>query len=427
MNGLLDFIKTPEGQGLLTAAFGGLAGARRGAPLNSIGRAGLAGLTGYSNAIEAQNQQAQQAQMDELRKMQVEQYKAANEKSRAEAAEKARIDALLRGAVMPTTGADAIAQPGRVGPTPEKTGAIGQVPALDYQALLAQGVPFARVEELAKSRDLGRPQVKNIETVSIGGKPMRVGIDQYGQQVAQIGMQWTPLERVDAGGFVGLYDPTDPAKGVQKLTDKTMTPGEVASNQIARGQLGVAQGNLGVARERLNFERSGGADALKPQYRDGQWVVPPRDMKPGESRSAPTATSQTAVKEANEALALIKQAEEIIPKATGSYIGSAVDQVGRVFGKSTGGDIATGQLQAIEGALVAKMPKMSGPQSDKDVALYKQMAGVIGDPTIPAPRKMAALEVVKEIQQRYAGVTPLGQGQRPPADIQNLLNTYGGR
>ena len=69
MNGLLDFIKTPEGQGLLTAAFGGLAGARRGAPLNSIGRAGLAGLTGYSNAIEAQNQQAQQAQMDELRKI----------------------------------------------------------------------------------------------------------------------------------------------------------------------------------------------------------------------------------------------------------------------------------------------------------------------------------------------------------------------
>src|SRR5574343_91030 len=69
MNGLLDFIKTPEGQGLLTAAFGG-----------------LAGLTGYSNAIEAQNQQAQQAQMDELRKMQVEQARMGMDKARADAA-----------------------------------------------------------------------------------------------------------------------------------------------------------------------------------------------------------------------------------------------------------------------------------------------------------------------------------------------------
>lgn len=48
--GLLDFVATPEGQGLLSAAFGGLAGARRGQPINSLGRAGLAGLAGYSEA-----------------------------------------------------------------------------------------------------------------------------------------------------------------------------------------------------------------------------------------------------------------------------------------------------------------------------------------------------------------------------------------
>lgn len=58
------------------------------------------------------------------------------------------------------------------------------------------------------------------------------------------------------------------------------------------------------------------------------------------------------------------------------------------------------------------MPKMSGPQSDKDVALYKQMAGVIGDPTIPTERKMAALQTVEEIQRRYAGV-PAPKPQAP--------------
>ncbi|MBZ9781608.1 hypothetical protein K9857_08590 [Pseudomonas sp. REP124] len=68
MDGLLDFVKTPEGQGLLSAAFGGLAGARRGAPVNTLGIAGLAGINGYSDALQRdstaqyRNMQAQQIQ-----------------------------------------------------------------------------------------------------------------------------------------------------------------------------------------------------------------------------------------------------------------------------------------------------------------------------------------------------------------------------
>ena len=54
--GLLDegFLTSPAGIGLLSAVAGGLAGARRGAPINNMGRAGLAGLMGYSNALTAQ-------------------------------------------------------------------------------------------------------------------------------------------------------------------------------------------------------------------------------------------------------------------------------------------------------------------------------------------------------------------------------------
>jgi hypothetical protein len=71
-DGLLDWIKTPEGQGLLSMAFGGLAGAQRGAPLNSIGRAGLAGLTGYAGAQDRQQQMAEAAQAKQLRDMQMQ-------------------------------------------------------------------------------------------------------------------------------------------------------------------------------------------------------------------------------------------------------------------------------------------------------------------------------------------------------------------
>lgn len=69
MDGLLDFAKSPEGQGLLAAAFGGLAGARRGAPINTLGVAGLAGIGGYSNALQRQS-------TDQYRGMQSQQIQA---------------------------------------------------------------------------------------------------------------------------------------------------------------------------------------------------------------------------------------------------------------------------------------------------------------------------------------------------------------
>lgn len=77
--GLLDqfgeFAKSPEGQGLLSAAFGGLAGARRGQPLNSLGRAGLAGLQGYGSAQDRAAQEAEAAQSREMRELQVSQMR----------------------------------------------------------------------------------------------------------------------------------------------------------------------------------------------------------------------------------------------------------------------------------------------------------------------------------------------------------------
>lgn len=69
MAGILEWIGTPEGQGLLSAAFGGLAGAQRGTPWNNAGRAGMAGIMGYGNAIEQQKDAARQKLVD----MQVQQ------------------------------------------------------------------------------------------------------------------------------------------------------------------------------------------------------------------------------------------------------------------------------------------------------------------------------------------------------------------
>lgn len=119
------------------------------------------------------------------------------------------------------------------------------------------------------------------------------------------------------------------------------------------------------------------------------------------------------VKDANEAIAIIDQAAPIIDEATGSGIGNAFDTVAGFFGKSTTGAQGAAKLKALEGMLVSKMPKMSGPQSDKDVLLYRQMAAQIGDPNIPRETKKAALAEVRRLQVKYAGGT--GEPAADPA------------
>jgi len=133
--------------------------------------------------------------------------------------------------------------------------------------------------------------------------------------------------------------------------------------------------------------------------------------KPAAGTAAASAGARA--KDAQDALATISMAEKLIGKATGSGIGSAVDSTAAFFGKSTQGAQAAAQLKALEGDLVAKMPKMSGPQSDKDVLLYRQMAGQIGDPSVPQETKKAALRTIKEMQNRYAGVQPEGSFEAP--------------
>jgi len=61
--------------GLLSAAFGGAMGARRGTPWNNIGRAGIAGLTGYSQAQSQLDKTAQETQERQLREMQLKKLK----------------------------------------------------------------------------------------------------------------------------------------------------------------------------------------------------------------------------------------------------------------------------------------------------------------------------------------------------------------
>jgi hypothetical protein len=102
---------------------------------------------------------------------------------------------------------------------------------------------------------------------------------------------------------------------------------------------------------------------------------------------------------------IVNEARNILTgkvKPTGSGLGTMVDVAGATVGVAPRGAAQADQLRAISGQLVAKMPRMEGPQSDRDVALYTQMAGQIGDSTIPVSRRLEALKTVEGIVSKYA-------------------------
>lgn len=153
--------------------------------------------------------------------------------------------------------------------------------------------------------------------------------------------QNTPkIEMQDLGGkrqAIDLNPVTNPQ--LYNLTlDKTMTPGEIASNKIAQGNLGVNQANLGISRQRLGIdqqklalEQQNGGQKAPAGYRynaDGSLTAIPGG--PGDKTLNPTevqgkaALFGTRAAEANKILSdlsaqgintpgLIKQAAEGLP------------------------------------------------------------------------------------------------------------------
>ena len=176
----------------------------------------------------------------------------------------------------------------------------------------------------------------------------------------------------------------------------------------------TAQANLKAQQDQMaEFRKQGLAQSAEARALQGEIAKGNLAIRQLESE-AKAEERLKPVTEAKESLKLLDQAEKLLDTATGSLTGTAVDVVAGALGKSTQGAQASSKLKAIQGALVAKMPKMSGPQSDKDVLLYREMAGQVGDSTLPNETRKAALQTIREIQERYAKV-PEGSSKPPVA------------
>ena len=425
MAGLLDFLSTPTGQGLLGAVAGGMAGARRGQPINSIGRGLLAGTASYAQGLDRQQQEQQLSVMNQYRDMQMKGLQSEIARTEREAAEKARINKLVADTFLPVTGTTANQVTGIVGPRPEAAQAIGTVPPVDYQRLIALGVPTERVKGLAEARNYGRDKVaRTAEVEGPNGTKRIVQLDDYGQEVGP--------------GMSGYVAPVLVDQGDKKVFAKPnagqafqvgMSPAEVAANARGWADIQTKRDANDINRTAARTQIVEGADGNVYLVDKGTGLSRPTATLGGTQIRAGKAAEagMTRTRDANDSLELVGIARQLLPGATGSGIGAAADATGRFFGMSSEGAQKAAQLEAIGGQLVMKMPRMEGPQSNMDQLLYREMAGKVGDRTVPVQEREAALKVVERLNMKYANAQPKQDQAAPNGKTVSRTGMLNGR
>lgn len=139
-------------------------------------------------------------------------------------------------------------------------------------------------------------------------------------------------------------------------------------------------------------------------------------MNPGESPSAFAARTKAwaetygkqyesrekNVKAAKDLLPYVADMKKLIDQSTSSGFGAILDSAGNFVGYSTAGANAISAIAPLANKVLMGVERFEGPQSDQDVKSYKEAAGRLADPKIPAAQKQAAFNTIVEIMKRNA-------------------------
>jgi hypothetical protein len=261
--------------------------------------------------------------------------------------------------------------------------------------------------------------------------------------------KWEKVEKLDAHGntvtgFIdvnssspestfrplGVSKPAVSAAEAARLRDEGIPYGGGGYNTSAVVPSNVPASNNGVVTTSSNMPASNAAVASSNISNGSTGNIPMtpivnmNGVSPKEQRAIKTKQledTQANVKNAYEVFSVVKQIEDTLPKAHGSGIGNIVGGAYNFVGADNPKNEADAQLKILGSKLLMQVPRFQGPQSDKDVATYKEAAGQIGDPTIPANVRMAALKTIKELNARYA--PNLDWGLVKPTPIPNAPKT----
>lgn len=124
--------------------------------------------------------------------------------------------------------------------------------------------------------------------------------------------------------------------------------------------------------------------------------------------------------DARKTLSDLDEVDRLLPKATGGTLGRAIDTAAASVNHSTDSAKASAQLDILSGRLTSAVPRMQGPQSDRDVELYQKQAGDLANRSLPIATRQAAANELRRLQIKYldnpygnGSPAPAGQGQAP--------------
>jgi hypothetical protein len=115
-------------------------------------------------------------------------------------------------------------------------------------------------------------------------------------------------------------------------------------------------------------------------------------------------------------LDLAERAKKALPQSSSGLINTLFTMATDAAGIPTNMSKADGQLRVIAGALTSNIPRMEGPQSDADRLLYQQSAADVANTNKPYQSRMAALETVIGLNEKYAA-TPTAP---PPGSVRRI-------
>ena len=235
------------------------------------------------------------------------------------------------------------------------------------------------------------------------------------------------------------------------LTNQTSADNNIRTNQTSENNsvrtaetsrystdvtANTAQQKLSIDQAKIELEQKKG---VVQQFGDSMYMVYPNGSAVPISSAAGPVTKNTtapALKQAQQEEgirtqrvdAVLPEIKSLLSNARGGYASAGVDFVGGALGYSTDNAKTTAQLKALSGQLVALMPKMSGPQSDKDVQMYREMAGNLADPTIPTETRLAALETIGALNSKYkslnSGAIPASIARPSDSGKPNALDFF---
>jgi len=432
MAGLLDFLNTPAGIGLLSAAAGGMAGARRGQPWNTAGRGLSTGLLGYAEAQKAQEAKAKEEQ-----------------------AKQARLSAFQSATVAPQQA------------KPAMFGIGGMQGSQDAMGMVAS--QNRDINALSAMPDMSRPvlpQGNGVETLPMRGAPRPVpqslmqprgeaalqmaanqeqgAPEMPAEQLPEQVQQTQAAQEAQAGGFdfgkfaqAAISDPNAPPE-MQELAMKYFASQKEAKapkwNVVERynEQTGRKEKVMMNEADPTSVMPFGGQEAPDPvkQVQVGQdmrdWLmsngVNPQDATPEQFKAAYTATTQEKLTRA---------------KATGVNIGpTRVENIttqesegSKVYGKGLGEMQVDIQKQGFAAPIkIANLDRMSqllaGVDSGRfsgagmEAARFAKSFGFNVDPKLGNKQAAEALAIEMALAMREPGSGPMTD-----KDFNNYLNT----